>query len=176
MFNTKPWNAGFPGIPKEVEQDISNLQSRTAALETANTYSSTETVIGKFDGKTLYRKVYTVDALPNNDYKYIPSGLTDVTIVRIYGAAGVSGLQIPIPYIDMAGLGSGVSLHYSSTNNIVLRTGTDKSTYSGFIVLEYYKNPVTKDGDTEPEKEPEKEPEEVKEPETKATKKAKKGE
>lgn len=174
MFNTKPWNAGFPGIPKEVEQDISNLQSRAAALETANDFSTSETKIGKWRTYDLYRKVIDVGALPNATSKAVSSGISnfsEIRVIHVYGTARSSaGITLLIPHVNTASLDGSVGVSVNSAGEISISTGTDRSGYSGYVVLEYYRIPPTRDGDTE------KEPEEVKEPETKTTKKAKKGE
>lgn len=166
MFNTKPWNAGFPGIPKEIEElqkkDIS-MQSQINVLESRGYYAyGQERPAGSWGTLSLYRMMKSFGAAPNATSKSVSTNLTNVGYRFIQAFASNDNELIPIPNKDFD-----VALN-KANNEVTITTTADKSAYTIYYNLWYTKDTTAK--------EPEKEPEEVKEPETKTTKKAKKGE
>lgn len=109
------------------------------AINTNDIYSTDEIVIGKWLGKPLYRKVYDVGTLPDSTTKLINSGLSNINIVKIYGTATEEiGTYIPLPYVTLTDIYQ-ISLVYNSSNQISITTGTNRSQFTGFVVLEYTK-------------------------------------
>ena len=115
-----------------------------------------EVVIGKWGNSDLYRKVVNTGALTANTTKTVSSGLSNITVRRIYGDTQSSSYMRPIPYAFDTGDGIQViSALYDYANNNVLAKCFGSVTDSN-IVLEYTKNPTTRDGDdTKSEPEPE---------------------
>ena len=172
MFNTKPWNSGFPGIPKEIEE----LQTITKGLDKSmtdmGTYSSTEVMVGYWGTAPLYRKLFNFGTLPNNDTKTISINVPDITVRYFEAFASSGSLLFRLPNASSTAADVISASINKSNNTCVVTTASDKSNLGGGFLVYYTKNPSTKDGDTEPEKEPEKEPEEP----VKKTSKSKKGE
>jgi len=100
-------------------------------------YSATETEVGSFLGATLYRKVVTGSALPNDTSATLAHSITGLaTMVSISGVADNATNQLPLPYVSASDL---VSLYCDDTNiNIV--TNADLSAYTtSYFILEYTK-------------------------------------
>ena len=108
------------------------------------TGGSEQTTSIKFNGKTVYRKTYSIGSISANGTKQIDTGLT-TTIDIIFNLRGVARLsdsqyRIPLPYtsnqsgynysLQMVGVGS--------TPKIQITAGTAAIT-SGFVILEYTK-------------------------------------
>lgn len=134
------------GLVKDVDDLQTTVGDNTAGLVKTvgdiGTYSTTETKIGKWGDQDLYRKVYTIAALPNAAKDTIASGLENITVRKIYGVAH-GGAELPLPFVSFA-FASQIQINYEHTgNNIAITTGSDRTTYSGEIVLEYTKNPPT---------------------------------
>ena len=52
------------------------------------TYSTTETVVGEYNGKPLYRKIVNFGALPNNTTKEVTHNIPNINIItHITGTA-----------------------------------------------------------------------------------------
>ena len=68
------------------------------------TYSTTETVVGEYNGKPLYRKVVDCGTLPNNTAKEILHGVSNLNIITlITGTAWDSDCtsMIPLPTVSL---------------------------------------------------------------------------
>lgn len=99
-------------------------------------YSEDETICGTWMGKTLYRKVIKTDSLPNSGAKNIPHGLSNFTVVKIYGVASdSSGFTIPLPYVDTSA-NANVTLTVDNSK-VTITTDSNRSTFSGYVVIEY---------------------------------------
>jgi hypothetical protein len=103
-------------------------------------YSSNEQVIGTWLGVTLYRKVINIGAIPNKTTKTIGSGLTNESVVKIYGIAKNSdGYCLPLPYTNSVSQND-IRVTYSGTHHTIeVITTSDMSAYSGYVVIEYTK-------------------------------------
>lgn len=102
-------------------------------------YSTEEQVIGKWiDGKPLYRKVVDLGNLPNNTIKNVAHGLTisNVRIRNFYGIASYSTYYLHLPNITSDNTND---VLYINTDNIVIKTNTNRSSYTGYCILEYTK-------------------------------------
>ena len=119
------------GVIEEVNTKITNVE----------TYSTTETVIGKWiDGRTIYRKVIDIGALPNNNTVSVAHNISDLgqfTKISGIGIASNKG-AIPLPFVDDASKNSDILLDVSATNVRVITKG-DKTIFSGYVYLEYTK-------------------------------------
>ena len=95
-------------------------------------YSTREARIGTWtDGKPLYRKVINMGNLGNNTAKTSPHGLTNSLIKNIGGGASNGSIHIGI-----SGWNDEV---YLDTNNVVWNTKSNRSSYTGYVILEYTK-------------------------------------
>lgn len=124
-----------------------DYSSDIEAVDDKLDYSATETEVGTWiDGKTIYRRVIDIGALPNNDTKEVkvfdkPDPID--TVVRLYGVAkNSSNVAIPLPHTSVSALTGQVVISYSNDANttfISISTGSDRSGFSGFVVIEYTK-------------------------------------
>lgn len=105
-------------------------------------YSGSETIIGEWEGANLYRKTIDVGTLPNttstNDAHGISGGSFGAgSIKRIYGYCNDGTTARPIPLAHPTA-SSSIAVWATSTN-IVITTGDNYSTFSGYVTLEYTK-------------------------------------
>ena len=111
-----------------------------AVLSTREPYNTTETLVGSWLGNNLYRKVFTVNNLPDTSDISASSGVSNVNVINIYGSFtnGNETYAINCAHPD---LGGGV---YVSTTNvgsqIKYSTTFDATPYAGHVVIEYTKN------------------------------------
>ena len=120
--------------------DILALQTTVTAqgnaIEALGYYSTDEVNTGeKFLGSDIFRKVFTIESLPNNDTITIPHNVSDIgTIVLCYGSSQTSNLSAgrTIPYSNQ------ILVRYNSTN-IVIQSTIDMSGSTGVVILEYTK-------------------------------------
>ena len=109
-------------------------------LSGMETYSNSETVIGTFLGKPLYRKVIDLGNLPNNTTKNILHNISNLDVlVNCYGTAKrTDGNILILPNIDKDGLQYSVRLSANSYQ-LIVTTGSDRSAFLGYAVMEYTK-------------------------------------
>jgi hypothetical protein len=87
--------------------------------------------------RLAFRKIIDLGSLPNTGTLSIAHGITGITVMtRIYGAATSATSYIPMPYF---GLGNGIELQMDLTN-IIVTTYSNRSAYTGLVVVEYLKN------------------------------------
>jgi len=115
------------------------IDTTTTQLTNLQSYSTTETVIGTWNNKPLYRKVYTKTTTVNT-YNYIygmPSNIKD--IVHIYGTnKQASGNFTALPYYFNSG--DYANVYYSlSSNALVVATGSSYGHGEAIVVIEYTK-------------------------------------
>ena len=144
VVTTVPTSATATGTKGEIAYD-SNYMYTCIATNTwkktafdAYTYSTTETVVGTYNGKPLYRKIVDCGALPNNTTKEVTHGIANINIfTNITGSAWDSnGTTIPLP---TASLTSPVVM-YSDKSKIYITTTTDRSTMiNSNVIIEYTK-------------------------------------
>lgn len=107
-------------------------------------YSTSEQVVGTWiDGRPLYRKVLDFGSLPNAGTKDINIGTTNVKqVVKLQGFAFNSeGATMPLPYPNNSNVTQNVTMSYSGGTNgvIYVATGSDRSSFSAYIIVEYTK-------------------------------------
>ena len=143
-FSSVPATLTSSGTVGDIAYDTNYLYMCTAANTWkktawgADVYSTTETVIGTYMGKPLYRKVVDCGALPNNMTKGILHNIANINIItKASGTAWQNdGGTLPLP---TASLTSPVVL-YSNKSKIEITTITDRSTFTNSnITLEYTK-------------------------------------
>ena len=109
-------------------------------------YSTDEKMIGQWiDGKPLYAKTVNFGSLPNQTTKRVASGLTDELVVFIEACAVSSAGSrlipaVPDPTSAQASFTWGIAMEYdASTHEIIIQCGTDRSSYTGYVLLKYTK-------------------------------------
>ena len=105
-------------------------------------YSTNEKNIGKWiDGRALYRKVVDCGTMPNATSKTISTGLSNVSYKKMEGMITNGTLYYEMNNtrptdtntINTIGL-------YINNNNIIIESKIDRSSYTGYVILEYTKN------------------------------------
>ena len=101
-------------------------------------YLTTEQRIGSWLGKPLYRQVVNFGALPNTSTKQLAHNIANINnVVNISGyAIDTNNYSISLP--NGGNNTSFISCHANRTNVYVI-TGSDRSAYNGYVVLEYTK-------------------------------------
>lgn len=106
-------------------------------------YSETETRTDKvwIDGKPVYRKVFNVGNLPNKTTTYTQLGFSYDNVIFLGGTAkGQDNYILPLPHV--AGnntAGSDVGLFLDGTELAVRCFGADRTSYIGYVTVEYTK-------------------------------------
>ena len=119
-------------------KDVNDLETEVSSFD-PNVYSTTETKIGKWGNEDLYRKCLFGVQLPNKTSRVYDFSLSNVTVRRAYGMAHEPGYDMVIP--NAAGNTSNVvEVFYVSNQGLTVITGTDRSTQTADLILEYTKN------------------------------------
>ena len=141
------------GLVKDVDDLQTTVGDNTAGLvkdvddlQTANEYLTTEVKVGKWGTDDLYRKAYNMGATTAGTASYINSGLSNITIRKMYGITSPStGAARPIPYYNVTGGGDTRYnvCEYNYTNNQVIFNSNFASFADGqvYVILEYTYNP-----------------------------------
>ena len=114
-----------------------NLQQKiNDSFKENNIYSTTETVVGTWMGKPIYRKVIDLGQLPNNSSKTVETGLNseEIRIVKISGNASTSTGNYQSGLNDI-----NTRLYLIPDGKLSIRTVDDFSLYYGYAILEYTK-------------------------------------
>lgn len=120
----------------------------------AEIYASTETVIGTWMGKTLYRKCYEINATGNTplisadgDYTitsdtYTPQYVTKISAVALYSSdSGATKGLFNIPYVSRRDATQQMGLQLTTTGYIYIVMGANAlSVYGLKVVIEYTKS------------------------------------
>lgn len=104
----------------------------------ADVYSTTETVVGTYMGKPLYRKVFDCGALPNNTTKEILHNIANLNIITNISGTGweSDGTTIPLPTPAR----SSPVVIYIDKSKIYITAITDRSTMiNSNVIIEYTK-------------------------------------
>lgn len=103
-------------------------------------YSTAEQYANKkwIDGKKIYRKVVDCGTLLNNDSKVIPHNISNFGfLVSATGVWYKSNSWNPLPFPSTI-LENSIVLGVNATN-ITITTGTDRTMWSAYVILEYTK-------------------------------------
>lgn len=104
-------------------------------------YSTTEQNTGRLwiDGKTIYRKHVNIGSLTNTTPKSVAHGISNLsTVVSLTGFATNGTVFLPLPLARYNNFASQIGL-YMDTTNVVVEPGNDRTTYTGYVVIEYTK-------------------------------------
>ena len=131
-------------LKRKISQDsVVNLEDDLSILETSNEYSTTEIKVGKWiNGKPIYRKAIYIASLPNHNTVAYPTGINNVDIIiDLYGIAHAqSGHNFPLPYVSMfSNNAENIEITYLSGTEVRVVTGSDRSSLSAHIIIEYTK-------------------------------------
>ena len=145
-------NGSIPDANKVNAADMNEIKSvvNSNASETENLfgglfdYSTTENDTGQtwINNKPIYRKVVEFGNLPNNTSKTVAHGISNLeTFVKCDFIATRSSDKdtLFIPYSTFNTNNTGGIIFYMNSVNIYATTVSDRSAYSGVIILEYTK-------------------------------------
>lgn len=123
----------------------SNVSTNASNIENLQTYSTNEVNTGKIwiDGKPIYRKVFSIGALPNATEKIYTTDLdwTTHTVIKIDGCAisQSSGVMLPINFSNPLSAPQMIGCRTTGTNTITVYSGIDRTSFIGYVILEYTK-------------------------------------
>lgn len=110
-------------------------------------YSTNEVKTDNYwiDGSPIYRKVIELGTLPNSGQKLVNHGISNLDkIVSAQGTAYATGVIMPIPNVAVGtqatDLQAQVNLFFPNLTQVRIITGTDRSGYTGYLILEYTKS------------------------------------
>ena len=104
-------------------------------------YSTTEQNTGRLwiDGKTIYRKVISLGSLPNTASASVAHGISNISdVISVTGYATNGTIFFSLP-LARSVITMQIGL-YADVNNIIVETGTNRTTYIGYAIIEYTKN------------------------------------
>lgn len=148
-FNSYGSGGGGETLPVGTELDFDgasqDIPTGWESVTNPDSYSTSEvkTNMTWIDGKPIYRKVVQINSLPNNTETTYQTGIINGETIKYDGFLSLSesdlGLQ-HMPYFSP----------YSSTGNVYywvrkdatyihIKTGTDRSSSSTYIIIEYTK-------------------------------------
>lgn len=136
-------------IPADSGITIDGSGNAYAYKPPAYSYDEVDTGEKWVDGKAIYRKCISVAALPNNNTLTVGTLASLDTLVSVHGEAkstNQSGYSRPLPFV---GNGSNDIRVDVSNYDVVVKTTSDWSSYSGILVLEYTKTEPTPEESTE---------------------------
>ena len=95
----------------------------------------------KIDNKDVYVKRINFGALPNNTSKSVNTNIdfNQNTLIKIEGIAkyNSNNIAFPIPFTNPSNLSYAIGVNIDNDNNIVVTTGTDRSSYNGIFNIYY---------------------------------------
>lgn len=105
---------------------------RENAIGGGGDYSTSETLIGKYNGAPLYRQMVAVASFPNATSKTISYSSSGKNVINVWGfMQGGYTFQIPS--------GSDLVWYEKGSGTIFITCTQNRSALSGYIVLEYTK-------------------------------------
>ncbi|MCR1899210.1 siphovirus ReqiPepy6 Gp37-like family protein [Irregularibacter muris] len=133
---TRLANAAVTGV-KIADRTITASKISSAFTD----YSTTEQNTGRLwiDGKTIYRKHVNLGSLTNTTPKSVAHGISNIsTVVSLTGFATNGTVFLPLPLARYNNFASQIGL-YMDTTNVVVEPGNDRTSYTGYVVIEYTK-------------------------------------
>lgn len=132
-----------------INTNVSNIQLEIGTEATPYTphksfgediYTTDEMIIGTWiDGKPVYRKVINFGALPNASTKSVPHNISNLdTILDVKGTGTNGSFWFKFPHVVQDTPTNSIEISVSTTL-IYIKTGSDRSAYSAYIILEYTK-------------------------------------
>lgn len=104
-------------------------------------YTTTEQNTGRLwiDGKTIYRKQINLGSLTDTTPKHVPHGIANLsTVVSLSGFVTNGSVFLPLPLARYNNFESQIGL-FANKTDIVVEPGNDRTTYTGYVVIEYTK-------------------------------------
>lgn len=138
-MNIFEWDENTPVTANNLNE-MQNILNENIIEE----YSTNETLTHKkwIDGKPIYRKVVDIGNLPNNTTKRVVANTSNLdSLISIQGLAfTTTKYYITLPDVYPNQQIYNIRLNYEkTTDEIVIVTTTDRSSYSGYVILEYTK-------------------------------------
>lgn len=136
ITTTRLANAAVTGV-KIADRTITASKISSAFTD----YSTTEQNTGRLwiDGKTIYRKHVNLGSLTNTTPKSVAHGISNIsTVVSLTGFATNGTVFLPLPLARYNNFASQIGL-YIDTTNVVVEPGNDRTSYTGYVVIEYTK-------------------------------------
>lgn len=136
ITTTKLANGAVTGV-KIADRTITASKISSAFTD----YSTTEQNTGRLwiDGKTIYRKYVNLGSLTNTTPKSVAHGISNLsTVVSLTGFATNGTVFLPLPLARYNNFASQIGL-YIDTTNVVVEPGNDRTSYTGYVVIEYTK-------------------------------------
>lgn len=129
------------GITPLNDTNLNKMQANVEkAIEEKHKYSTEEQVIGTWTNrKPLYRKVLPVSSFPNNTTINYYINLNIDTIVNISGFATNGSVTLPINNSDPLDNSKAIGVYSYNKTELNIVTVSNRSSYSGYIILEYTK-------------------------------------
>lgn len=141
-------NPNIADVNKVKDDDMNEIKSvvnnNATELSNLGTYSESEVNTGKkwINNKPIYRKVVDFGNLPNATSKSTAHGISNLgTIVKMDGfmTNGTLSTILPVTIPDANYISYGVGVESIDTTNITVSTGTDRTSYTAFFIVEYTK-------------------------------------
>lgn len=123
--------------------NLASGNSLETQLNNLSNYSTTETLIGTYNGENLYRKIINFGNLPNATTKNVNHGITNLKdVVDLKGSFKNNGIRFSVPYVypDTSLIEYWITFTETSDTQIGIIAGIDRSEYSGYVIIEYTKN------------------------------------
>ena len=128
-------------IGSEVDFDGETVPVGWQEIDSPDAYSTSEVKTNKIwvNNKPVYRKVVDIGNLPNNSRKEVAHNITNLDDI-IYCSAiidnGTTYRQLPVS----SPLDTNYAIDvYANSTYIVIDTGNDRTSYSGYAIVEYTK-------------------------------------
>ena len=120
---------------------VTTLSGDVTDLKAGHVYSTTEHAYGKWtDNSIVYEKTIELGTLPNATSATAAHGISDFDkVIEIFGVAISTSNQVPLPFTNNTSAASQIAIIVDA-NNITVRTGEDKSSYTGYLTLRYTKS------------------------------------
>lgn len=119
---------------------LNKINNNETKINNTRTYATTETVVGEWLGKPLYRKVINTGALPNATSKLTPHGISNIDrVVSIHGYAyresGQTTITLPFPSTG----NNGVVCDREGANVVIVAYIDRRNFTESYVTLEYTK-------------------------------------
>lgn len=128
---------------QNIKMNFASGNSLETQLNNLSNYSTTETLIGTYNGENLYRKLINFGNLPNATTKYVNHGITNLKdVVDLKGSFKNNGIRFSVPYVypDTSLIDYWITFTETSNTQVGITTGIDRSEYNGYVIIEYTKS------------------------------------
>lgn len=123
--------------------DKSSIVNAINELVEQNTYSTSETIIGTWENKPLYRKIVEINGLPNNTSTAYDTNISNGSLCsfKAYGKLTSGDANIlQFPYISPYASTGNVALNVKNdASKVNITTQTDRTGASAYVIIEYTK-------------------------------------